>query len=121
MITPTTSTYSSTDLSYKFLSLFTAFVIVLLVYTLVKMMSSRFINKHPNTATRTQQSRRDIIDERFHSKRTRQRNRNEQIGDIIRKHGSRNVALALRHIADELEKQKQALYSQYVQNEVTSS
>lgn len=110
------------------LTIFTAFIIAIIIYTLMRMLSSKFgenkqgtrqqglhydIRRSYNAASQTKIT--DTGPLRWFDKRKPTRsNREQRVRDLILQHGGKNVSSAVRFLICELEKQKQSLAASLV-------
>lgn len=113
----TTNYHHQQQQSSTLLSIYTACIIALIIYTLMKGLGARFNDKfgrragiyqsnyHCSRSNREERDIRSTVDKR---KLTRM-SRGERIRELIRQHGGKNVSSAIKFLATELEKQKQSL------------
>lgn len=105
-------------------TLFTASVIGLIIYTIVKMVTAKVSPKYnrndPFAACRNSETvTKDIVHDR---RKLMRMNRDDRVKQLIRHHGGKNVSSAIKFLANELEKQRKILCENLlVQYETTKS
>lgn len=112
---------AATDRSSILLSLFTSCLVALILYMLMRMLSSKF-SQHSQDKYLTNQDykkkRRLMTESNLNNDRKRpgKINRDERARQLIMLHGGKNVSSAIKFLVDELEKQKQLLRASYAES-----
>lgn len=97
--------------SSTLLSIYTACIIVLVIYTMMKALGARLNggtldqNTFINHSSRSKQDTKSSLDKRKLARMSRE----ERIRELIRQHGGKNVSTAIKFLATELEKEKKSL------------
>lgn len=104
------------------LTIFTASIIVLIIYIMMKTLTARFCNhqlqsnyKHKATTRRIRSANQsgfpyeETNDLRSDKRKLAKMSREERARELILRHGGKNVSSAIRFLVAELEKQKQLL------------
>lgn len=95
-------------------TIFTSSIIALIIYTLVKMLKTRFgrqnIFKRRNSCKYFTKNKKETKDLRQDRKRLVRLTREERVRELILHHGGKNVSSAIKFLAAELERQKGQLF-----------